>query len=140
VVSCNQCDAKFLSAPDVENHIASSHGQSESTTKETRFGRETQARMDDDIEAIFAGDTGSDSEVDDDQDEVDGGFGQVLDDLKSLREACLPLSEKIRPKNQGERRTVGAEAQSKRVKRWPQINSKPLKSSKSTHLRIPRQT
>ena len=121
VVSCNQCSAKFLSVPDVENHIASSHGQSESTTKETQFGRETQARMDDDIEAIFAGDTGSDSEADDDQDEVDSGFGQVLDDLKSLREACLPLSEKIRPQNQGERKTVGAEAQSKRVKRWPQI-------------------
>merc|ERR1719370_1415972 len=117
VVSCNQCNAKFLSVPDVENHIASAHGQSESgTTKETRFGRETQARMDDDIEAIFAGDTGSDSEADDDQDEVDSGFGRVLDDLKSLRKACLPLSEKIRPQNQGaERRTVGAEAHSKRV-------------------------
>ena len=123
VVSCNQCNAKFLSVPDVENHIASAHGQSESsTTKETRFGRETQARMDDDIEAIFAEDTGSDSEADDDQDEVDSGIGQVLEDLKSLREACLPLSEKIRPKqNQGERRTVGAEAQSQRIKRWPQI-------------------
>merc|ERR1712241_1504498 len=78
--------------------------------------------MDDDIEAIFAEGTSSDSDSDDDQDEVDSGFGQLLDDVKSLRQACLPLSEKIRPQSQqGERRTVGAEAQSKRVKRWPQI-------------------
>ena len=75
--------------------------------------------MEDDIEAIFGNDGDSDSDSDVDQDEVDGGLNN---DLKSLREACLPLSEKIRPKpNQGERRTVGAEVQAKRLKRWPQI-------------------
>ena len=61
--------------------------------------------MEDDIEAIFGNDGDSDSDSDVDQDEVDGGLNN---DLKSLREACLPLSEKIRPKqNQRERRTVG---------------------------------
>ena len=105
----NQGGGKFPSAYDVDGGRRQSAGNP--LSKETRFGRETQARMEDDIEAIFGNDGDSDSDSDIDQDEVDGGLNN---DLKSLREACLPLSEKIRPKpNQGERRTVGAEVQAK---------------------------
>ena len=114
----NQGGGKF---PSVYEGVVGGRRQSAGNplSKETRFGRETQARMEDDIEAIFGNDGDSDSDSDVDQDEVDGGLNN---DLKSLREACLPLSEKIRPKpNQGERRTVGAEVQAKRLKRWPQI-------------------
>ena len=115
LASCNQCNAKFLSEHDVENHIASSHGEAV-VVATTRFGRDTQDRMDEDIEAIFAND-GSDNSSDGSDDEPDGPseYQDFLENLQNLREACLPLAQKMRPISQ-----TGTKS-SKKMKRWPEL-------------------
>ena len=107
LVSCADCGAKFLSAADVRAHMANTHGeQGVEGQAETTFGRSTQARMDEDIESIFAKDEGSSDES---EDEADGEATNFFTELKALREAGLPLSQKIRGQP------------SERIKLWPQL-------------------
>ena len=120
LVSCAHCSAKFLSVADVEVHIANTHGEQGLVGQaETTFGRNTQARMDEDIESIFAKDEGSSDES---EDEADGEAHNFFTELKTLREACLPLSQKIRGK-----------LPSERIKLWPQLVEE-AKASETFHL------
>jgi hypothetical protein len=117
LVSCGQCGARFPSEADVETHMTSTHGAAE-----TRFGRNTQARMDEDIEAIF-GDPDDDDSDDDSEDEPDGEYQSFLEEVRALREASLPLAQKVRPGRQQSsgRASAAPGGPGQRIKRWPQL-------------------
>ena len=127
VVSCNKCSSKFLSAEDVETHIAKTHREeNEDEEVETRSvapgpGRETQGDLD--IEAEFASnETDSD---DSDDDVVDGEYHDFLEDVQCLREACMPLAQKLRAS--GQPHLAATRPDSRKIKRWPELQEEARK-------------